>query len=187
MFLARHDTLTGLPSRGLFNEQIEDVLARVSEGAIAGVLCLDLDRFKAVNDKLGHFIGDSLLVAVADRLRMAVRDVDIVARLGGDEFVIVQVGIKSPEDAALLAQRLVEVVGEPYELDGQHIVIGASVGVAIAPDNGRRAGKLLQFADQALYRAKLDGRGTYRFFEPEMDAALHGHRTTVDLGQAITA
>jgi len=176
VFLARHDGLTRLPNRVLFYERVEQALAQVGRGAQAAMLCLDLDRFKAVNDTLGHPVGDHLLQAVADRLQACVREVDTVARLGGDEFAVVQVGLDSPADAELLACRIVDVLSQPYDLDGHHVVIGTSIGVALAPGDGTHPDALLKNADMALYRAKLEGRGTHRFFEPEMDVRLQARR-----------
>lgn len=185
--MARHDALTDLPNRVLLGEGISRALSRARrrDGAVA-VLCLDLDRFKAVNDTLGHPVGDALLRTVADRLRAAVRDGDMVARLGGDEFAVVQGELGQPEGAGALAQRLVEVLGEPCNVEGHHIVVGASVGIAIAPGDGEQADDLLKKADMALYRAKADGRGTYRFFELGMDARLQARRLLeLDLRKAL--
>jgi len=188
VFLARHDALTRLPNRVLFHERVEQALAQVGRGAQAAVLCLDLDRFKAVNDTLGHPIGDALLQAVADRLQACVREVDTVARLGGDEFAVVQTGMESSAHAKLLARRIVDVISQPYDLGGHHVVIGTSIGVALAPDDGTHPDELLKNADMALYRAKLEGRGTYRFFEPEMDERLQARRALeLDLRSALAA
>ena len=121
------------------------------------VLCLDIDDFKGVNDALGHPIGDMLLTAVAGRLRQCVRDCDTVARIGGDEFAVIQVGVSQPKDATRLAARLIETVSAPYELDGHHVVVGLSIGVAIPPVDGNDPHQLLKNADMALYRAKSDG------------------------------
>jgi diguanylate cyclase (GGDEF)-like protein len=140
------------------------------------VLCLDLDRFKLINDTLGHQIGDGLLQAVADRLQACVRETDTVARLGGDEFVIVQSAIERPEDAELLATRIITIFGVPFEIDGHTIVAGTSVGVAVAPDDGTSPATLLKNADIALYLAKTEGRSKVRFFEPEMDASIQLRR-----------
>jgi diguanylate cyclase (GGDEF)-like protein len=186
VFLARHDGLTRLPNRVLFHERVEQALAQVGRGTQAAVLCLDLDRFKAINDTLGHSIGDLLLQQVADRLQACVREVDTVARFGGDEFAIVQIGLDSPADAELLARRIVDALGRPYDLDGHHVVIGTSVGVTLAPNDGNHLDALLKNADMALYRAKLEGRGTYRFFEPEMDDRLQARRALeLDLRDAL--
>jgi len=137
---------------------------------------LDLDQFKAVNDTFGHPAGDKLLKIVADRLRGLVRETDTIARMGGDEFVIVQSAIADPADATSLAQRVIRLMSEPYDLDGQQAVIGASIGIAVGPGDGSSADKLLRNADLALYRAKGDGRGTFRFFEPAMDLQMQTRR-----------
>jgi diguanylate cyclase (GGDEF)-like protein len=169
-YLARHDVLTGLPNRSLFEERIAQAMAGAARGAEFAVLFLDLDRFKAVNDTLGHQAGDALLRSVAARLLASVRDIDTVARLGGDEFVILQVGLESPADAADLAQRIIDVVAKPYDLNGQTAEIGVSIGVEISAQEPASADTLIKNADLALYMAKSEGRGIFRFFEPEMDA-----------------
>jgi diguanylate cyclase (GGDEF)-like protein/PAS domain S-box-containing protein len=186
-FMARHDALTGLPNRVLFSERIEQALAQLGRNAGGfAVIFLDLDNFKQVNDTLGHPIGDRLLCAAAERLQACVREVDTVARLGGDEFAIVQNGVKLPEDTAILARRIVEVVSAPYELDGHRVTVGISVGISVAPGDGTAVAKLLKNADVALYRAKTDGRGTWRFFEAEMDARLQARRMLeLDLREAL--
>jgi diguanylate cyclase (GGDEF)-like protein len=184
--MARHDALTDLPNRVQFREQIEDSLKRVRRGERVAVLCLDLDHFKAVNDTLGHPVGDALLQSVADRLRLSMRELDRIARLGGDEFAIVEVGSPQPEGATALARRVIEALSEPYDIEGHHVVTGISIGVAVAPTDGVDADQLLKNADIALYRAKSDGRGTYRFFEPEMDARMQARRALeLDLRQAL--
>ena len=171
--MAHHDALTDLPNRVLFHERMEAAFARLARyQEPVTVHCIDLDRFKAVNDTLGHPIGDALLKTVAERLLSCVRSTDLVARLGGDEFAILQLASEEALDAEVLARRVLDVLSAPYELDGQQIVIGASIGVAIAPQDGETPDQLLKNADLALYRAKADGRGTYRFFE-----AAHGRRT----------
>ncbi len=172
VYLARHDELTGLPNRAMFQERIEQALALAGRGLNCAVLCLDLDHFKTVNDTFSHAVGDGLLKAVATRLRARVRKVDTVARLGSDEFAILLVGLKRPEDAAKLAQRVARTLAEPFDIDGHAIITCASGGIAVAPCDGKSPGKLLKSADTALYRAKLDDRGTYRFFEADMDARL---------------
>jgi diguanylate cyclase (GGDEF)-like protein len=171
----------------LFHERLDDALKHTREEKIA-VLCLDVDRFKGVNDALGHPIGDLLLSAVADRLRHCVRDCDTVARLGGDEFAIVQIGTSQPNDATNLATRLIEAIGAPYELDGHQVVVGMSIGIAIPPDDGTDPHQLLKNADMALYRAKADGRGVFRFFEAEMDARMQTRRALeLDLRRAVVS
>ena len=140
------------------------------------VLCLDLDRFKIVNDTLGHLFGDMLLRQVAGRMSGCLREGDTLARLGGDEFAILQGSIKQPSDVIALAARLFDATSAPFDLEGHQVVIGVSIGIAIAPTDAADADQLLKNADMALYRAKADGRGTYRFFEPEMDALMQARR-----------
>lgn len=184
--LARHDALTDLPNRVLFGDRLEEALRRVPRGESIAMLCLDLDQFKAVNDTLGHAVGDELLKAVADRLRACVRDTDTVARLGGDEFAVVQVTGSQPTGATHLAARIIETLSAPYCIGDHQVIIGTSVGIAIAPDDGTSVDQLLKNADLALYRAKSDGRGVYRFFEPAMDAKMRTRRALeLDLRRAL--
>jgi diguanylate cyclase (GGDEF)-like protein len=185
--MARLDPLTSLPNRLLLRERLDEALARLQRtGEACALLLIDLDRFKPVNDTLGHPIGDALLAKVADRLRSTVRPTDTVARIGGDEFVILQTGIREAAHTQALARRLVDLIGRTYMVEGHLLTIGASVGVAFAPADGTSADKLLKNADLALYRAKLDGRGTYRFFEPEMDARMQARRRLeLDMRQAL--
>ena len=187
--MAHHDALTDLPNRLLLRERMEDAFARAHHhNESFSILCLDLDGFKNVNDTLGHPIGDELLKVVGERLRSCTRECDVVARLGGDEFAILHVGSDAPRDFDALSRRVLEVIEAPYDLDGQQVVIGTSIGVAVAPRDGSNPDDLLKNADLALYRAKADGRGTYRFFEPEMDAALRARRTLeLDLRKALAA
>jgi diguanylate cyclase (GGDEF)-like protein len=186
-FLAHHDALTELANRVQLREHIEKSLKYLDRGKKLSVLCLDLDHFKDINDTLGHSVGDSLLCAVAGRLRELVRDDDLVSRTGGDEFSIVQAGAEQPSAApAVLAARVVEVLSVPFDLGDHHVVIGASVGVAIAPDDGNDVDQLLKNADMALYRAKDDGRGRFHFFESEMDAKAQARRMLeLDLRKAV--
>jgi diguanylate cyclase (GGDEF)-like protein len=188
-FLAHHDALTGLANRVQLREHIEKTLQHVTRGSKASVLCLDLDNFKVINDTLGHSVGDALLCAVSKRLRDLVRDTDLVSRTGGDEFSIVQSGAEPPMAAsAALAARIVEALSVPFDLGDHNVVIGASVGIAIAPDDGDNADQLLKNADMALYRAKEDGRARYHFFETEMDVKAQARRILeLDLRNAITA
>ncbi|HWW27580.1 MAG TPA: diguanylate cyclase, partial [Caulobacter sp.] len=174
--LARHDPLTGLPNRVLLHERLDRALARSRSMNRLSVLCVDLDYFKEVNDTLGHPIGDDLLRAVAGRLSACVRENDTVARLGGDEFVVLLPDGQGRKQAEILARRLIETVSVAFEIQGHRIRIGASVGVAIAPNDGDRAASLLANADLALYRAKAQGRGTACFFEPGMDALAEARR-----------
>jgi diguanylate cyclase (GGDEF)-like protein/PAS domain S-box-containing protein len=176
-FMAQHDGLTGLPNRTLLRQQMDEILLHSRRGAEkAAVLVLGLDNFKAVNDALGHGIGDKLLRGVARRLRSTLRDEDTLARLNSDEFAIMQTGLARPDDAALLARRLLQAIGEPYLLDGHSVVIGASIGIAMAPGDGDDSEKLLKSAAMALSRAKIETRGTFSFFEAAMDARAQGRR-----------
>jgi diguanylate cyclase (GGDEF)-like protein len=171
-FLARHDVLTGLANRALLHERLGQAFAAGRRGAEFAVLFLDLDRFKSINDTMGHPFGDELLRAVAARLLACARDVDTVARLGGDEFVILQVAMKMPGHAAQLADRIINAFEEPFRVHGQEVTVATSIGVAVAPADGGDADSLLKNADLALYIAKGEGRGRFRFFEPEMDARV---------------
>ena len=163
------------------------MVGRVRRDQQIAVLCLDLDHFKDINDALGHPTGDDLLKAVAERLGQAIRETDTLARLGGDEFAIVQVEANDqPAQSAALASRLVDVISAPYDINGHHVVIGTSIGVSIAPTDGTEPDQLLKNADMALYRAKADGRGTYRFFEADMDARAQSRRALeLDLRAAV--
>ena len=176
--LERHDALTDLPNRMVFREQLERALTRISrtDGEVA-VHWLDLDHFKVINDSLGHPIGDDLLKSVALRLSAGVRDTDCVARLGGDEFGIVQVGQQLPvSDIASFARRIIELISAPYAIRGHPIILGASIGISVAPVDGTDPDALLKNAEIALYRAKDEGRGTYRFFETGMDTRAQARR-----------
>jgi diguanylate cyclase (GGDEF)-like protein len=176
-YLAQHDPLTALPNRELFAERLEQAVATVSRrGEVAAVLCVDLDRFKDVNDTLGHGAGDQLVKGCAERLQACVREIDTVARIGGDEFAIVQVGIEQPEGAQQLCRRVTETLAQPFEIEAQEVLVTASVGVALIPMDGSIPGRLLQNADIALYRAKEEGRNTFRFFEAGMDARLQARK-----------
>jgi len=188
-YMANHDGLTDLPNRNLFQDRLSQALARSKRGAsTCGVLCLDLDRFKNVNDLNGHATGDELLRQVALRLTASVRADDTVARLSGDEFAIIQVGVAHPDGPAILADRLVKAMAAPFEIDGQQTVIGTSIGIALYPGDGDSGEELMRAADTALYRAKAAGRGTYRFFEAEMDVRLQERRRLErDLRQALAS
>ena len=185
--MARHDALTNLPNRVLFREQLEKALRLAKRSDQLAVLCLDLDHFKDINDSLGHPIGDALLKEVAGRLGQCITENDTVARLGGDEFAIVQFcNDCDPSAVALLASHLVEQVSAPYEIAGHQLVIGVSIGISLAPEDGKNPDELLKKADLALYRAKEDGRGTYRFFETGMDARAQARRLLeLDLRAAL--
>jgi diguanylate cyclase (GGDEF)-like protein len=184
--MARHDALTDLPNRVLLRERLEHELKRVKRGEIVAMLCLDLDHFKSVNDTLGHPIGDELLKLVADRLRGCTREPDTIARLGGDEFAIIMTQLRQPSDAAVLARRIRASISKPYQVDGHQIVSDISIGISIAPIDGSEPDQLLKNADMALYGAKADGRGAYRFFEAEMDKRMKERRDLeMDLRQAL--
>ena len=171
--MALHDALTGLPNRTLFRDRLNHELARTDRhGGAFAVLTLDLDRFKAINDTLGHPAGDALLRTVAARLRSVVRDGDTVARLGGDEFAMIVGRLDQPGDAHLTAQRAIDVLGLPVDLDGHAVSVGATIGIAIGPGDGCDPDELFKHADLALYRGKAAGRNTYRFYEPGMDALV---------------
>jgi diguanylate cyclase (GGDEF)-like protein/PAS domain S-box-containing protein len=184
--LAHYDALTDLPNRALFREKLERELERTRRGEQLAVLYIDIDEFKSVNDSLGHPAGDELLKAVASRLRSCIRETDFVARLGGDEFAVVQTGIEQPGDVVDLVKRIYASIREPYECLGHHVATDASIGIALAPNDGTDLDQLLKSADLAMYGAKADGRRTYRFFEPEMDARVKARRTLeLDIRQAI--
>ena len=175
-YVTRHDALTDLPNRILFREKLAEAIMHARRGQPLALLSLDLDQFKAVNDTLGHPVGDALLRAVAGRLMTRTRESDTVARLGGDAFAVVQTPINGPLEAVALAERLVGMLDEPFDVEGHHIVIGTSVGIAFAPQDGLDPDDLLKSADLALSRAKQDGRGVYRLFQTEMDAKMQIRR-----------
>lgn len=175
-YLARHDVLTGLPNRAVLREELARLLTRCTRGEDLALLYLDLDQFKAVNDSYGHGVGDSLLREVAERLRASTREADLIARLGGDEFAIVQCGAPQPTASRQLARRVIEALSTPFDLSGLQAHIGTSVGIAVAPFDGDDPDTLLRHADLALYRAKSDGRGALRYFEPEMDQRAQQRR-----------
>jgi diguanylate cyclase (GGDEF)-like protein len=185
-FLAHHDMLTGLPNRVALGQQIDMAVAQAGRDHGFAVFAIDLDDFRPVNETLGHAVGDELLAAVANRLTACVREIDCVARLGADEFIIVQRGIDRAEDAAVLARRIIEVVGAPYSLSSHEISVGLTVGVTLAPSDGTSCDKLLKNAEVALDRGKAEARGSFRFFEPEMDARLQRRRILErDLREAL--
>jgi diguanylate cyclase (GGDEF)-like protein len=196
--LAHSDLLTGIPNRSSFIDKLEEARQRLqSDGRSFSLLILDLDRFKDVNDSLGHAVGDALLKETAQRLLAALRSSDVVARLGGDEFAIIQGSQRIPgtggdadanlrEQAIVLANRIIELVGEPYDIDGRKVVIGVSIGIAIAPVDGTAPDELMKKADLALYRIKADGRNGYALFDVELaQAADERHRLEVDLRQGV--
>ena len=175
--LAYSDTLTGLPNRAKFRADLDMQIAspRKGDGSFA-LMMIDLDRFKLVNDTLGHAIGDIVLQRTAKRLKATVRESDVVARLGGDEFALLQVGISNADEAQAVAARVIDLLSRPFIINGHVINIGASVGIAIAPNDGSTAEVLLRNADLAAYNAKEAGRGTFRMFEAALDARMHERR-----------
>jgi diguanylate cyclase (GGDEF)-like protein/PAS domain S-box-containing protein len=185
--LAHYDSLTGLPNRTLFREQLEKELSFVRRGSQLALLYLDLDHFKSINDTLGHPAGDELLKAVAQRLRGCLRESDLIARLGGDEFAIVQTQLQDPKDTEILAQRLREAItGVPYDLNGHQTTTDVSIGIALSPGDGTEMDELVKHADLALYGAKAEGRANYRYFEPEMNAQMKQRRgLEIDLRSAL--
>jgi len=175
--MAHHDALTDLPNRVLLRERLEHALAGTLRGNQAlAILMLDLDRFKEINDSLGHPVGDALLKLVADRLRSGLREGAMVARLGGDEFAIVEEVTTAAIEATAIVERIHAMLSEPFDLGDHQVVCGASIGIAVAPADGADPDQLLKNADLALYRAKSQGRGTHRFFEPEMNRLMQARR-----------
>lgn len=185
--LALHDPLTSLPNRAFLTERLQQALDGVRQNKnLLAMLCLDLDRFKQVNDTLGHAVGDALLRAVAVRLRECILKTDMVARLGGDEFAIIQTTLDTVEEAVTLADRIVDALSRPYDLDGHQVLVGVSIGIALAPLDTTDAGHLMKMADLALYRAKADGRGIFRLFKSDMDMNLQARRKLeFDLRRAV--
>ena len=177
-YLAYHDSLTGLGNRLLFKEQLDEALRDVSVTPHPlAVLFLDLDGFKAVNDTLGHSVGDLLLKHIAAHLRDLLPSTDRIARLGGDEFAILQMSSPQPTSSTHLADRIIEIVGRPHNIDGHEVTVGASVGIAVARPGEMSTENLLKSADLAMYSAKSEGRGTYRIFDPQMDAIVQTRRS----------
>jgi diguanylate cyclase (GGDEF)-like protein len=184
--MALHDGLTDLANRYLLDEQVANRFEQLGRGQKFAVLCLDLDNFKNVNDTLGHPFGDKILKEVGTRLRGCVRESDTVARIGGDEFAILQRDVTDSTEADSLSERIIEVIGMPFDLEGSQVVIGVSIGIAIAPTDATDGVELLKAADLALFRAKSDGRGTYRFFEYTMDGRAEARRALErDLRKAL--
>ena len=188
LHLAHHDALTELTSRGLFQSHVDRAVMRSQRhGDRFNILMLDLDRFKAVNDSLGHLAGDRLLRLVAARLKSCARKTDVVARLGGDEFAILQTVHDHPRaEAIALADRLLCLIGEPYELDGHRVIIETSIGIVLAPEHGEEAEQLLKCADLGLYQAKSEGRNAWRMFEEQMaEQARDRYELEIDLRNAL--
>jgi diguanylate cyclase (GGDEF)-like protein len=184
--LARFDSLTGLPNRTILRAHMDKALVACRSDNMCAVHFIDLDQFKQVNDTLGHSRGDILLFAVAERLQSVIRATDVVARFGGDEFVVVQFPVTSPDQATVLAERIVQRLKGTYEIDGHQVAVSASVGIAIADENGVNPDQLLKNSDMALYRAKAESRGTWRWFEVEMEAQAQARRSLeLDLRNAL--
>ncbi|MGB8930315.1 MAG: PAS-domain containing protein, partial [Anaeromyxobacteraceae bacterium] len=188
-FLAQHDLLTGLANRALFSEKLDDAAKRLHRhDTTFTVLMLDLDKFKHVNDTLGHPAGDQLLVEVAQRLGSSLRDTDVLARLGGDEFAIIQENEKNQSEGAIaLALRIIGLIEQPFDLGGHRVSVGTSIGIAFAPEHGTDVESLLKKADLALYAAKSGGRNDFRVFQPEMTEAADLQKSMeVELHEAIS-
>ncbi|MDE2082127.1 MAG: EAL domain-containing protein [Burkholderiales bacterium] len=175
--LAHHDALTGIGNRLLLHKQLGEALVhRQRQGGQLAVLFIDLDGFKTINDTLGHGTGDSLLKHLASRLKNSLREGDKLGRLGGDEFAVIQFGQEQPKEATALATRLIQLIGAPFSVDGHDLVIGASIGIAVAEGNYQDSTQLLRAADLAMYRAKADGRGRFRVFDPQLDRLAQERR-----------
>jgi diguanylate cyclase (GGDEF)-like protein/PAS domain S-box-containing protein len=184
--LAHFDPLTDLPNRVLFRGQIERELQKTSRGEKFALLYIDVDEFKGINDSLGHHVGDELLKAVAARLRGCIRETDLIARLGGDEFAVIQTGVNGISDVLEFVTRIYAAIRQPYQCLGHHLSTDASIGIVMAPQDGTNLDQLIKNADLAMYGAKADGRRTYRFFEPEMDASAKARLSMEqDLRQAL--
>ncbi len=186
-FLAHYDSLTGLLNRAKFTDHLKHAVSRLERyGSPFTILYLDLDQFKAVNDTRGHLIGDKLLAEVSQRIKSTVSETDLAARLGGDEFAIILTNNCDAKAASHLAAKLVDTICKPYRMDDETVSIGVSIGIAMAPVNGTRPDQILRNADLALYRAKAEGRATYRFFETHMDASIRERRILeLELREAI--
>ncbi len=186
--LAHHDSLTALPNRVLFHDRMKDALAQARRsGCMMALLLLDLDKFKEVNDTLGHPVGDLLLRAVAKRLVRCVRETDTVARLGGDEFAVLLTNLADADGASTVAESIIRSIAEPFGLDDNEVVSGVSVGITIFPNDGMEEQELLKNADLALYRSKNEGRGRYHFYIAEMDHEVQNRKAIErDLRHALT-
>jgi diguanylate cyclase (GGDEF)-like protein/PAS domain S-box-containing protein len=184
--LAHYDALTDLPNRVLFREQMERELQRISRGEQFALLYIDVDEFKGINDSLGHHVGDELLKAVADRIRGCIGESDLIARLGGDEFAVIQTGVRNTRDVVEFVTRIHRSIRQPYQCLGHQLSTDASIGIALAPQDGTDLDQLIKNADLAMYGAKAGGRRTYRFFEPAMDASAKARLAMEqDLRQAL--
>lgn len=180
---AKQDPLTGLGNRAKLEEELDRLLIQGKRSASAfALLYIDLDYFKQINDSFGHGLGDLLLAVIANRLRRTMRQDDLIARIGGDEFVALLRNVADPNDAALIASKIIHTLSEPITLSGHHLLISASVGIALYPQHGHSATELLHHGDQALYRAKANGRNGYSFFNPEEQAQT---RHNLDIEQGL--
>ena len=184
--MAHYDALTDLPNRVLFREQIEGELKKIGWGEQFALLYIDIDEFKSINDSLGHDVGDELLKAVATRIKGCLKETDLVARIGGDEFAVIRTAVGGVLDVVEFVTRIHEVIRQPYQCRGHQLSTDASIGIALAPQDGADLDQLVKNADLAMYGAKADGRRTYRFFEPAMDARAKARLTMEqDLRQAL--
>jgi len=184
---ASFDALTGLPNRTVFFDHMTMAIASAFRNSKSfAVMFVDLDRFKDVNDSLGHMVGDELLIKVGKRLKSSIRSIDTVARFGGDEFTIILPEINHDHDAAVISEKVLERLSSPFTIEGQDFFVGASIGITIYPNDAKDEITLLRNADMAMYRAKEEGRNTYRFFSPEMSAKVtHRMQMEVDLRRAL--
>ena len=190
-YLAQHDALTGLPNRALLQDRLDQALAHATrQGKRIALMFLDLDRFKTINDSLGHLTGDKLLQGVAGRLRQCVRETDTVSRQGGDEFIIVLTGIDLPDEAGRVAAKILDQLDPAFEVDGQQLRTSFSIGIALFPEDGASPESLMKNADTAMYHAKESGRNTYRFFDERMNVNTlerlqleNGLRQALDRGE----
>ncbi len=184
--LAHYDALTDLPNRVLFREQIERELQNAVRGRQFALLYIDIDEFKGINDSLGHHVGDELLKAVATRIKGCIKPADLIARLGGDEFAVIQTAVGGRDDVVEFVTRIHDAIRQPYQCLGHHLSTDASIGIALAPQDGTELDQLIKNADLAMYGAKAEGRRTHRFFEPAMDARAKARLTMEqDLRQAM--
>jgi diguanylate cyclase (GGDEF)-like protein len=184
--LAHYDALTDLPNRVLFREQIERELGKAASGQQFALLYIDIDEFKGINDSLGHHVGDELLKAVAASLKNCAKSGDLIARLGGDEFAVIQTDVSGRAEVEEFVVRIYEAVRQPYQCLGHHLSTDASIGIALAPEDGTELDQLIKHADLAMYAAKAEGRRIHRFFEPAMDARAKARLTMEqDLRQAL--
>jgi len=184
--LAHYDALTDLPNRVLFREQIDCELRKAAKGGQFALLYIDIDEFKGINDSLGHHVGDELLKSVGASIRACLREDDLIARLGGDEFAVIQTAVAGPADVVEFVMRIYEAIRQPYQCLGHQLSTDASIGIALAPQDGLELDQLIKNADLAMYAAKAEGRRTYRFFEPAMDASAKARlMMEQDLRQAV--